>query len=330
MKKKIFHILNSAGLSALLRLQKKDMLTVLSLHRISNESDFFWNPIKPADFEKLLQYLVKYYSIISFSDIQRIQPSTQTSKPFLILSFDDGYYDFYKEALPLLVKYKLPCNHNIVNECASSNMTIWTQRLNNLFNHCRNNNDTGMAFSNDGILLNYQNCDKNWMKFYLKTYHFLISLPLMQRIAIITEKERQLSVNTDVRMMNWQEIKECTQYKVEIGCHTYSHDVLSTINDRDVLFHEIVEASRETGKQLGKAIDILALPNGQGNELVNEMALLAGLKHVLYVADKINPLQKYTNGAGINDTYRVNMVQESMPEMILRAEMFHAKIRRYA
>ena len=330
MKKKIFHILNSTGLSSLLRLQKKGMLTVLSLHRISNETDFFWDPVKPADFEKLLQYLVIHYSIISFSDIQRIQPSTQNSKPYLILSFDDGYYDFYEHALPLLVKYKLPCNHNIVNECASSNMVIWTQKLNNLFTHCRNINNTGITFGDDGLLLDYRNSGNNWMKFYLKTYHYLISLPLMQRLAIITEKERQLSVNTDVRMMNWQQIKECTQYKVEIGCHTYSHDVLSTIHDRDVLFHEIVEASRETGKQLEKPIEILALPNGQGNELVNEMAALAGLKHVLYVGDKINPLQKYTNGAGINDTYRVNLVQESMPEMILRAEMFHAKMRRYA
>ncbi len=327
MKQSLFNILNTTGVSKLLRAQKKNKLTVLSLHRISNDRDFFWQPITPATFNTLLQYLVQYYTIISFSEISTTK---KYSKPPLILSFDDGYYDFYEHALPLLIKYNLPSNHNIVNACATNNHIIWTQRLNNLFNHCRDNKLTSLVFSENDNLLSLESFAGNWMKFYLKLYNLLLRIPLDQRMAIIDEKEKLLSITTKVKMMNWNEIVECANNKVEIGCHTYNHDVLSTIHDSSILYHEIVASTIEIEKRLGKKINILSLPNGQGNELVHQMAAKAGINHVLYVEDKVNKLDKYTNANKVLDTYRINVVEESNAEMILRVELFHSKFRSYA
>jgi peptidoglycan/xylan/chitin deacetylase (PgdA/CDA1 family) len=329
-KKIIFNALNIAGVGKFLRSQKKNKLTVLSLHKISYQEDFFWNPIRPDTFEKLLQYLIQHYTIISFSDIAGLPAKNQHSKPHLILSFDDGYSDFYEHALPLLVKYKLPSNHNIVNACANNNHIIWTQRLNALFTHCRNNDIGELEFDYDHATLNLASFSNNWMQFYLAVYNYLLRSPLKQRLAIITEKENLFSVEALDRMMNWNEIVECSNNNVEIGSHTYNHDVLSTIENKTSLQHEIVDSKNEIESKLNRKINILALPNGQGNKFVNEIAEKENINHVLYVGEKINDLYKYTNGSTVHDTFRINIVEETMPEMILRTELFHAKIKRYA
>ncbi|MEO8768517.1 MAG: polysaccharide deacetylase family protein [Ferruginibacter sp.] len=329
-KKIIFNALNIAGVSKFLRSQKKNKLTVLSLHRISYHEDFFWNPIRPDTFEKLLQYLVQHYSIISFSDIAGLPAKNNHSKPHLILSFDDGYYDFYEHALPLLVKYKLPSNHNIVNACANENHIIWTQRLNALFTHCKKNNITELKFDHDNATLNLASFNNNWMRFYLAVYNLFLSIPLKLRLELIIEKQNLFSVATLDRMMNWNEIIECSRNHVEIGSHTYNHDVLSTITDTNVLQHEIADSKSEIEEKLNRKINILALPNGQGNNQVKAIAEKAGINHVLYVGEKINDLYKYANGNSVHDTYRINIVEETMPEMILRTELFHSKIKRYA
>ena len=75
-------------------------------------------------------------------------------------------------------------------------------------------------------------------------------------------------------------------------------------------------------------MNILALPNGQGNDKIKEVIAGSGMKYILFVDDKINELSKY-NGNAINNIYRINMTEESLAEMILRIELFHTKVRKY-
>jgi peptidoglycan/xylan/chitin deacetylase (PgdA/CDA1 family) len=326
LKKYIFGLLNAIGISSLLRLQKKNTLTVLSLHRISDDRDYFWNPITPATFEKLLQYVAKYYSIISFSDVPHLRKDP-SSKPYLILSFDDGYSDFYDHALPLLKKYNLPCNHNIVNNCATNNQIIWTQRLNHIFNYCRDRN-INLSFDFKDNKIAFESFNNNWMNFYLDIFKSLLETAKIEREHILEEKEKEYSINPFCKMMNWEQILECSENLVEIGCHTYSHDLLSTIDDVEILRKEILKSTQEIESRINKKINILALPNGQGNEQIKQIISESGLKYILSVEDKVNNIAELGNCSTYN-IFRINMLEESHAEMILRIELLHSKIRRY-
>ncbi len=325
-KESIFSVLNGLGLSKILRSQKKNMLTVLSLHRVSPELDFFWNPMKPDTFERLLQYLQKHYHVISFNDLQEIQKKQRHTKPYVILSFDDGYYDFYEYALPLLVQYKMPANHNIVNECAENNRVIWTQRLNTIFNFCRTSN-LPLSFEKDGQLFNKTGDNNNWMQFYLAVYKWMLTLTLGERQALLAKQEQSLSLSASVKMMNWQQIAECANNGIEIGSHSFSHDVISTITNDDVLYKEIVTSVKQLEEKLNKKINILALPNGEGNAAIAKYLDQAGINYLLYVGEKLNAMKKL-NGT-MDSIYRINLVEESVPAMMLRTEMFHAKMKNY-
>lgn len=327
MKRFTFSLLKIIGISSLLRFQKKNTLTVLSLHRVSNEKDYFWNPITPETFEKLLQYVTKYYSVTSFENISRLRENYYSSKPYLILSFDDGYYDFYEHALPLLRKYNLASNHNIVNNCATHNHIIWTQRLNEIFNYCKENK-INLSFLFNGKTISFQSHNGNWLKFYLEMYNLLLKISKVERLEILEKKEQEYSISPVCKMMNWEQVIECSESQVEIGCHTYTHDVLSTITDVNILHKEIIQSAIEIEKKVGKKCNVLALPNGSGNEKIAELVESYGMQYVLYVDDKINNFS-HLKGNNIKDIYRINLVEESIVEMIFRIELFHTKIRKY-
>lgn len=321
-----FKGIKSLGADSILRYRKSDMVTVLNIHRVSPEKDFFWNPLHPKSFDLLLQYVSKYYTVVNFSDLGN-NISGVKSKPYLILSFDDGYYDFYEFALPLLQKYNLPANHNIVNTCTNNNEVIWTQRLNYIFNNCRQQNrKLSFLISEENFAL--ENFKGDYLRFYLQVYRKFLSIPWAERIKLLEDKEQQLSVKAAVKMMDWKNIIECSKNHIEIGTHTYSHDVLSTITDMEILRKEIHESKIEIENMIGENVTVLALPNGEGHKDLNIVAAESNLNFVLHVGEKLNPINKLTEKS-IKDFFRVNIVEESYAEMILRTELFHSNLKKY-
>lgn len=296
----------------------------MSIHRISDERNTFWNPIKPNTFDLLCQYVKKHYTVIDFNGISSID--SNANKPYIILSFDDGYYDFYEFALPILVKHGLPSNHNIVNECADRNMTIWTERLNVLFEHALQNKlDLSIDFGTKHTSISEFD---GWMHFYLDTFKTMLDIPLEQRIQIIDTIQEQLQVDSNRRMMNWDEIRECASNGTEIGSHTYSHDSIGTISDSDVLNKEINQSKTEIESKLGTEVSVFALPNGQTGKAADEVISKSEYQYVLYANDALNqlPLKPFNGPVPIN---RINLVDEPFPQMALRTEMFHDLLRKY-
>lgn len=321
LREQLFSFINSSGFTSLLRRAKKDTVTVLSLHRVSEETDYFFDPIKPDIFEKLIQYCVKEYDIIPFRDLQK-----KTKKPKLIISFDDGYLDFMEHAVPILRKYCLPSNHNLVNVCLNSGEVIWTQKINYIFNFLRDNKITDDKY----ISLygsTFQESNKNWKKYLNSFYRYLLSVDMLNKQNIIKDLVTAYGIQLAYKMMNWEDAKNCTdKYDVEIGSHTYNHETITSI-DKSLYNLEIKDSITELELKLNKKIEIFAFPNGQYNEQSVEYCQSIGLKHLLLINDKVNPSQNINKD--FNLINRVYLINESRNEAILRIELFHQNIRKF-
>ena len=301
-------------------------MTVLSLHRISDERNYFWNPIRPKTFDQLLAYVKKNYQVIGFNELEEAS-KVETNKPLLILSFDDGYHDFYEHALPLLLKHGLPSNHNVVNACATGHSIIWTERLNIIFEHCRLNAiDLELEF--EGRKSGISHFSGSWMPFYIDAFKTLLSMELESRTAWLDRLQEQIGIETNVQMMNWDEIRDCAANGVEIGCHTYRHDALATIRDEEVLRQEIIQAKAETESAIGKKVTVFALPNGQTGALADSVISNSDHKFVLFANDELNALPLTTTRGPIPIS-RINLIDEPFPQMIMRLEQFHKMLRNY-
>lgn len=315
MKDTLLHLIYKLGIPNLLRTKKNGYLTVLCLHRISDERDFFFNPIQVKTFELLIDYLSKHYAVIPFSDAEK-----KTLKPKLILSFDDGYYDFIEHAMPILKRKGLPANHNIVNDCANNNTVIWTQQLNDILNHLRNN-----GITNDKELNQLSNFENNWNLYYLTVFKKFLSMDLEHRTYLLNMFKDKYKISSSYRMMNWDEIKYISRNDVEIGSHTYNHNPLNIINGEQMFQTEILNSIEEINSKIGKSINILSLPNGVTNLGLSSFIEKSTIKYVLLVDDKINklPLENATNYIS-----RIYLMDNPIYETILRTECFHSMIRK--
>lgn len=317
MRNIIFKTIYNLGVPNLLRTSKEDALTVLSLHRISDERDYFYNPIKPKSFEQLLDYCLKYYSITNFNEVDK-----KTVKPKLILSFDDGYYDFIENAIPILKQKGLPSNHNVVNSSLNNNSTIWTHKLNYIFNFLRNNKITDNA-----CIAQFNMFKGNWAAYYMVFFKKMLCINQKLRNEILDIITLQYNLVYNIRMMDWNDIQKCVDdYDVEIGCHTYNHDSLSSIKDQNYYDLEIKCAIDELSNKLHKNINILALPNGEYSNSTIEYLKNIDIKFLLLSDNKVFPTKNLTKK--LNLVNRIGMVDESIHEMILRMELFHTKFRK--
>lgn len=305
----------------------KNSLSILSLHRVSDEQDPCWQPISPKNFEILLQYIRQHYHIIRLADVDKLPQKAK--KPALVLSFDDGYKDFMNHALPLLQKYELPCNHNFVIDCLEQNATIWTQRLNAIFNHLFAQKKTATFYTptQNPVLIDFTKA--NWYSLYIQLFQQLLKTPHSQRILQIRTWEEAFGLSPlQAEMMNWTDLAACqASGLVEIGSHTYSHNSMITLIDSPDILRQEVEASKKMLEtQLNTPINILALPNGQGHPIVTAAAKAAGYKVLLEVGNQLNWLNSSTDFTQLQTYQRLNIINEERAAMLLRVEFFQPRM----
>lgn len=281
--------LYKTGAPFILRSQKQKRVTILCLHRVSDEESITFPPFKIKDFERLLQYIGKYYQVVTIGTLSRIN----NGKPALIFSFDDGFLDVYENALPLLKKHGFPCNLNVVTRCLDNNFQIWTQRQNNLIEEIyRRKHNCSFHLGDKKLLIDNFN-PKNIIKKNLELFHFLFSKDEIFVEQFLNDAENEMSFKIPATpMMSWKHLKEALEkYTIELGSHSESHITLSNIQDKEKLIREIRESKIIIEERTGRKIEIFAFPNGNYNDEILQQSKLAGYKHVLTVDEKLLDLR---------------------------------------
>lgn len=287
MKDLLIKFLYRTGATFILRSykQRNKLITILCLHRVSDEESFTFPPFKIKDFERLLQYIDKHYQVVTIEMLSKMD----SNKPLLVLSFDDGFLDFYENALPLLQKYGMPCNLNVVTKCLDNNFQIWTQRQNNLFQEIfiRKHKcilDLGSKQINIDNFHPQHIIERN-----LELFHFLFSKDEVFVEHFLNNVEEKMPFKIPATpMMNWENLKDSLEnYDIELGSHSVSHITLSNIQDKGKLKREINDSKIEIEKHTGRKVDIFALPNGNYNDEVIDQCKISGYKHVLTVDERL-------------------------------------------
>ena len=110
-------LMATAGFVYWLFARAADGVPILVYHRV-NDTDTNPTTLKVADFEAQLKYLVDNgYHVIAPDDLL---DAWETGKPLpdkpIVLTFDDGHEDIYKNVFPLLQKYNMRATVFIVTD----------------------------------------------------------------------------------------------------------------------------------------------------------------------------------------------------------------------
>lgn len=272
---------------------KENSITVLCLHLVNNDNKLSYPALKITEFENILKYLKNNYNIISFADIDNcgnLSPSGN-KKPFAIITFDDGYKDYYEIALPLLNKYGFVSNLNIVYDAVEKNELIWTQKIHCIFEHLMlRENISEININNVDYRLNPENI--------AKISNDVIADLLQQnaecRNLFIENLLKYTKQKVDYTyLMNWDDVFDCQVKGVTIGSHTLSHAAFNDNSSEDYITKEIVNSKIEIENKLKNLVDIIALPNGLHNLSVLKKCFDAGYKYILLVAGGYNNVVTY-------------------------------------
>lgn len=256
----------------------KPDIFVFNFHRISNENSPAYPPITTKTFEKIIVYLKKHYTIISQKELLNNEIPLQ-NKPNCIITFDDAYYDFQENAVPILIKHKCPATLHVVTETASTGKMFWTQRLNKIVEQYYIEKKS-IYYNN--TLIKRPETEKDVERTALNIYLQLLNNKNQDSILDILEKQLDNPIN-QTRMLRWNEIEKLSNNLISIGSHTHTHCNLAT-KDENEIYKELKTSYDLIKKHTGNEPASIAYPNGQYNDTINNIAKEIGY-HILYTCD---------------------------------------------
>lgn len=85
-------------------------LLVLFYHRVADDRATPWT-MSYGQFERQVRWLRDHFDLISLEETQRRIRSGRNCRPSVSITFDDGYADNCRDAIPLLVRERIPCTY---------------------------------------------------------------------------------------------------------------------------------------------------------------------------------------------------------------------------
>lgn len=82
-------------------------MMVLFYHRVADSNPNDWT-ISCSEFERHVDYCRKHFDLIGLDEVQRRVREKDSHRPGVTFTFDDGYAENCRFALPLLIRYRIP------------------------------------------------------------------------------------------------------------------------------------------------------------------------------------------------------------------------------
>ena len=211
------------------------------------------------------------------------------SRPLAAVTFDDGYADVYRNALPLLRRKGIPAAFFVVTGTAGTDRLLPHDELYALLRRvAEERGAAGLAATlerggvGDGFPARAVASPVEQTALVELSERLLGSLELRAVRRLIHSLCREAALpeelRDELRAMSWPMIAELDRAGMTVGCHTHSHRILALEPRRKVV--EVLARSKAVlEERLGHEVAHLAYPNGQFSAASVEAAAAAGFRY---------------------------------------------------
>lgn len=294
-------------------------------HRVSDENDVLWPPMKPALFDRIIKKLTSEFEVVNLEEyLLKPQPVNRRGKSLATVLFDDGYKDNIEYAAPILKKHNCPASFYIVTDCIDRNIPTWTYILDDTLQKTPKlviELDYGFVPDLFKKILPGGNMNtstkklKPWMK----------SLSNSQRLQIMKSITEQAEVQIPgQQMMNWGEVKQLSDNGFTIGSHTDTHPMLARLEDNQELVDELKVSYDKIVHRLDKAPATISYPIGSYDKKVMVTSESLGYKFGLAVDQRFYD----TKTDNLFSIPRVELYQEPWYKVNARISGIYSRIKR--
>src|SRR5215207_1806615 len=277
LKSKLLSLAHQTGLIRAGRGLWAKSLTVVNYHRIDNPLRKDFDSFKPnvsatpEDFNRQMEYLAKWFHVISLHDLVEWLEGRKDLPPFAaLITFDDGYLDNYSSAFPILRQHHVPALIFLTTEHIGTDAPFYWDMAAYCFAHTQRDR---LTFP-DGNVEHWSNSEqlervsKHWIEF-MKT------LPQAEKEIHVQRLPDSLGVAVPEGffrrlMMDWEQVREVRKGGIEFGAHTMHHPILTRIS-LDQVRAEIEGSKARIEEELGEPVLGFAYPNGQSSDLNDQI-----------------------------------------------------------
>lgn len=259
-----------SGLNFLISFLKRRKPVILMYHSVNNRDCPYIYPdniVSVENFERQIAYLSRKKNVICLSELMKhLGKGANLPHNAVVLTFDDGYYDFYSNAYPVLKRYGLPCTLFLATGFLYTGDIKWDDKLAYIINSAQS--------SSVNVRLNGEEktfclaSQKSRRDSIVELVGALQNLNNEERSSTLMEVERQLNPSAPEFkrvMLTWNEAIELTSDGlVSFGCHSHSHTNLGKVN-REMAEWEISKSKDELEDKLGKPCLLFCYPFGKKN-----------------------------------------------------------------
>lgn len=111
------------------RLFRAQGLVVLMYHRIIQEEDIVFPGLKISDFKEQMCWLKRHCVIINPENFDEALRGRYGKRPAVLITFDDGYHDYYTNAYPVLDELQIPAVVFLATSYMDKTELIWTDAI---------------------------------------------------------------------------------------------------------------------------------------------------------------------------------------------------------
>lgn len=258
---------------------------ILVYHRVTHlTSDPQLLSVTPAHFAEHLEVLRKHFNPVSLAELTGETSQWNLKPKSVAITFDDGYADNYLEATPLLEQFEVPATIFVVSGCLDSQHEFWWDDLERLLlqsgtlppelrlevsgaNLCWPLDQDGVQERNhDSWNVQIHENPTKRHQIYRALHSTMRTITKTERISILDQLHTLTSPEPcqrfSHRTLSEEELISLSkQQRIEIGAHSITHPVLSTLNRQDQK-EEIVGSKTRLEQLIGRTITSFAYPYG--------------------------------------------------------------------
>lgn len=263
-KAAVANLLVRANAFAPFRFLNRSKLLVLMYHRFSEQEEF--GKTSRRTFETQLRYLTRHYKVISLNEaVTRLRESTKLPQRAAVITIDDGYRDSYDIAFPVLTELGLPATIYLVTEFVAGNCWIWTDKARHILSKTAKER---LAFQVGDKLLHLDfGRSGSRLALAASVNAELKKLPDLEKdgrilkLSELAEVPVPHKVTEGYESLSWDQAREMSRKRVEIGSHTATHPILTNV-DSSRLEDEINRSRAVIEREIGSNSVHFCYPNG--------------------------------------------------------------------
>jgi len=256
MKRLALEVLHRSGMFGLARVASARMARILMYHNFCADGEAISGSISVSALRSQLEYLREFFNVVPLSRLlSQMRAGVPLDSHTVVLTIDDGRRNCYQYLFPLLCEFQMPATFFVVSSFVEERSWIWTDRVLWLASRQK----SARLFLPDRLDRIFTHLNRVVPEFRNAQIE-----ALGQAVGVrIPEKPPDRFAPC-----TWSELREMADSGlVEIGSHTISHPILSTLSEQESWL-ELTESRASLERGLGGGVSAFCFPNGKTDDFL--------------------------------------------------------------